>query len=241
LGKRSVTALTHIPEPDAASDLRIDQAPKTLREIALERVRSAIMEFRFPPGARLTERELCHQLGVSRSVVREVLRHLETEGLVQTIPHHGPIVAKLDREAAAQIYEIRGLLESAAAHAAAEHADAPAIAKMGAAMADIESAYAAGNHRAVLAATTRFYETMFLCGGKTVAWEMVQRLNGRISRLRAMTIASPGRHLRGPAQMRKIYDAISRHDPSAAAAACREHVARAAQIAQALLSDQKDN
>jgi DNA-binding GntR family transcriptional regulator len=233
--------LTHVSEPYAASDLRIDQAPKTLREIALERVRSAILEFRFPPGARLTERELCQQLGVSRSVVREVLRHLETEGLVQTIPHHGPIVAKLDRETAAQIYEIRGLLESAAAHAAAENADNAAIEKMGAAMADIESAYAAGNHRAVLAATTRFYETMFLCGGKSVAWEMVQRLNGRISRLRAMTIGSSGRHVTGPAQMRKIYDAISRHDPQSAATACRAHVARAAQIAQQLLREQKDN
>jgi len=222
-------------------DLRISQAPKTLREIALERVRTAILEFRFPPGARLTERDLCEQLGVSRSVVREVLRHLETEGLVQTIPHHGPIVAKLDRDAAAQIYEIRGLLEASAAHSAAQHADADAVGKMDIAMADIESAYAAGNHRAVLAATTRFYETMFLCGGKSVAWEMVQRLNGRISRLRAMTIASSGRHVTGPAQMRKIFDAIARHDPPAAAMACREHVARAADIARKLLSEQPED
>jgi DNA-binding GntR family transcriptional regulator len=232
--------LTQVQETDGIVDLRITQAPKTLREIALERVRTAILEFRFPPGARLTERDLCEQLGVSRSVVREVLRHLETEGLVQTIPHHGPIVAKLDRDAAAQIYEIRGLLEASAAHSAAEHADADAIAKMGIAMADIESAYAAGNHRAVLAATTRFYETMFLCGGKSVAWEMVQRLNGRISRLRAMTIASSGRHVTGPAQMRKIFDAIVRHNPPAAATACREHVARAANIARKLLSEQQE-
>lgn len=233
--------MTQFQEREELDDLRISQAPKTLREIALERVRSAILEFRFQPGARLTERDLCAQLGVSRSVVREVLRHLETEGLVQTIPHHGPVVAKLDRQAAAQIYEIRGLLEASAAHAAAERADAQAIAKMGAAMADIESAYAAQNHRAVLAATTRFYETMFLCGDKTVAWEMVQRLNGRISRLRAMTIASTGRHVTGPAQMRKIYDAICRHDPESAATACREHVARAGAIAQTLLSEQQDN
>ena len=233
--------MTHIEDSDCMDDLRISHAPKTLREIALERIRSAILEFRFQPGARLTERDLCAQLGVSRSVVREVLRHLETEGLVQTIPHHGPVVAKLDRDAAAQIYEIRGLLEASAAHAAAEHAGPEAITKMGMAMNDIESAYAQGNHRGVLAATTRFYETMFLCGGKAVAWEMVQRLNGRISRLRAMTIASAGRHVTGPKQMRKIYDAICRHDPDSAATACREHVARAATIAQTLLSQQQEN
>src|SRR4029450_9003331 len=69
---------------------------------------------------------------------------------------------------------------------------------------------------------------------------MVQRLNGRISRLRAMTIASSGRHVTGPAQMRKTYDAIARHDPLAAAAACREHVPRPAQIAQNRLSEQPE-
>jgi DNA-binding GntR family transcriptional regulator len=222
------------------ASLRIEQAPKTLREIALERVRAAILEFRFQPGARLTERDLCGQLGVSRSVVREVIRHLEAEGLVQTIPHHGPIVARLDAEAAAQIYEIRGLLEASAAQAAAERADGAAIEKMAAAMSDIENAYAIGDHRAALAATTRFYETMFLSGGKAVGWEIAQRLNGRISRLRAMTMASPGRQFTGPPQMRKILEAISRRDPETAAKACREHVARAASIAQQLLGEQKE-
>ena len=61
--------------------LRIEEAPRTLREIALERLRAAIVENRFPPGTRLTERELCEQMGVSRSVVREVIRPLEAEGL----------------------------------------------------------------------------------------------------------------------------------------------------------------
>src|SRR5882672_1518544 len=93
------------------TELRIVEAPKTLRELALDRMRAAILDFRFKPGERLTERDLCHRLGVSRSVVREVMRHLEAEDLVQTIPHHGLIVAKLDASQAAEIYEIRALFE----------------------------------------------------------------------------------------------------------------------------------
>ena len=110
--------------------MRIEEVPRTLRELALERMRAAIVEFHFKPGQRLIERDLCEQLGVSRSVVREVIRHLEAEGLVHTVPHQGPIVATLDAETAAQIYELRSLLESAAAQAAATLAGAVDIEKM---------------------------------------------------------------------------------------------------------------
>jgi DNA-binding GntR family transcriptional regulator len=219
--------------------LRIEEVPRTLREITLDRLRTAIVEHHFKPGSRLTERDLCDQLGVSRSVVREVIRHLESEGLVTTIPHHGPIVARLDAATAAQIYEIRGLLESAAASAAAEQATPDDLKKMRAALAAIKSAYAAHDHHAVIVSTTQFYEVMFEAGGKAVAWEVVKRLNSRISWLRFMTISSPGRSVSGPSQMEKIFDAIEQRRPAEAAAAIGEHVSRAASIASALLSSQR--
>lgn len=223
----------------AGSALRIDEVPRTLREIALERLRTAIVEHHFPPGARLTERELCEQMGVSRSVVREVIRHLEAEGLVESVPHHGPIVARLDAATAAEIYELRGLLESRAAHDAAERATPEAIAGLRTALRAIADGYAAQDHHAVLQATISFYEAMFAAGGKNVAWEVVKRLNSRISWLRSMTIASPGRSLSGLGQMQKIFRAIEQHRPDEAAAASREHVANAASLAQTLLLQTK--
>lgn len=217
--------------------LRIEEAPPTLRELALDRLRTAIVEHHFPPGSRLTERELCEQLGVSRSVVREVIRHLEAEGLVTSVPHHGPMVARLEPETAEQIYEIRALLESTAAHDAALHATAEQIAGMRAALSAIAAAYAVADHHAVILSTTRFYEVMFAAGGKSVAWDVVKRLNSRISWLRAMTIASPGRSTTGLGQMEKIFTAIEQRQPEAAAAASRDHVRHAASIARALLRE----
>ena len=67
----------------AIESLRIDSPPVTLREMALDRIREAIVAGTFEPGTRLVERTLCDQLGVSRSVIREVIRHLETEGLIE--------------------------------------------------------------------------------------------------------------------------------------------------------------
>lgn len=232
--------MTPAPQRPRSTSLRISEAPPTLRELALERLRTAIIEHHFPPGARLTERDLCEQLGVSRSVVREVIRHLEAEGLVSSIPHHGPIVARLEPGTAAEIYEIRALLESTAAHDAAERATPEQIADMRQALAAIAAAYATDDHHGVILSTTRFYEAMFAAGGKSVAWEVVKRLNSRISWLRAMTIASPGRATAGLAQMEKILRAIEQHQPQAAAAASRDHVNVAATIARRLL-EEKDS
>lgn len=216
--------------------LRITKLPKTLRELALEKMRIAIHDFHFRPGERLVERDVCEQLGVSRSVVREVMRQLEAEGLVQNIPHQGPSVATLDRETAAQIYELRGLLESSAARAAAYQANEGDIAQMAKSLERIEAAYAKADFQSVLTATTDFYRTMFLCGHKRIAWDVVQKLNGRISWLRSMTIASPNRNQSGPAQLYKIFEAIRSRNEEEAAVACRDHVATAAKIAEAALA-----
>src|SRR4029079_6883226 len=105
---------------DQNAEMRVDRSARTLRELTLEKLRDAILDFRFQPGERLVERTLCDRLGVSRTVVREVLRHLEAEGLVEIIARQGPIVARLDPEQVAEIYELRGLLEANAARACAE-------------------------------------------------------------------------------------------------------------------------
>ena len=100
------------------------------------------------------------------------------------------------------------------------------------------SAYAAGDHHGVILSTTRFYESMFRAGGQKVAWEVVKRLNSRISWLRSMTIASPGRSVSGLGQMEKIYHAIEERRPEDAATASRDHINMAARIALALLAEQ---
>ncbi len=71
------------------------------------RLRSAIGSGLFKPGQRLIERELCEQVGVGRTSIREALRQLEAEGLVTTIPHRGPIVSTISVEEAEQLYDLR--------------------------------------------------------------------------------------------------------------------------------------
>lgn len=224
-------------QPDIRPDLRIDHAPQTLRELALDRLRGAIVAGHFRSGERLVERSLCDQLGVSRSVVREVIRYLEAEGLVE-IARSGPAVARLDWDQARQIYDIRQLLEASAAADCAACADAAVKARLTAALQALETAVESGTpaHEA----TRAFYQVIFAASGHDIAWEIVQRLNGRISRLRALTLASGDRHISGPVRMARIAQAILANDPPAAAQAVRDHLTEAAEIARRLLQAEQE-
>ena len=86
--------------------------PILVRERAFEQVREAIISGRLAPGTRLIERELCEAMGISRASVREVIRRLEAERLVESAPRRGPMVVTLTRKQADEIYEIRATLES---------------------------------------------------------------------------------------------------------------------------------
>lgn len=220
---------------DAQPSLKVERRTTTLRELALEKVRTAILDAHFLPGERLVERSLCEGLGVSRTVVREVLRHLEAEGLVDSIPNQGPIVAVIDAQTAAQIYEIRALLEGDAAMACAQHAGEAVVSRLAECIARIERAFDERDHQAVREWTTTFYEGMFHGGDRNVAWEIVQTLNARINRLRAMTIASEDRGRQAVAEMNLILAAIRCRDPRRARDAATAHVARVAVIAGQLL------
>ena len=143
--------------PDDIASLRIDTPPSTLRELALDRVRRAIISGLFEPGQRLVERTLCEQLGVSRSVIREVLRHLEAEGLVEMLAKQGPIVAKLDWSNARQIYEIRGVLESAAVADCARRAEPDVKTRLLFALEELDRTALQQHPVSVLDATTECY------------------------------------------------------------------------------------
>lgn len=196
--------------------IRVERPTKTLRELALDKVRDAIVDGYFKPGDRLVERDLCAKLGVSRTIVREVLRHLESEGLVATLPNKGPIVARLELKEAKQIYEIRAALEGMAARLCAEQRD-PAIADaLQASLEDIRKSYAAKDMPGVLSHTSAFYHTLFTKVERHVAWGVVNLLTVRINHLRSMTIKTKNRN-------------VDAHD----------HVTNASSIAVAVLSAQQ--
>ncbi|MCV2390773.1 GntR family transcriptional regulator [Acinetobacter baumannii] len=217
-------------------NLKIENPPVTLRELCLDKVRNAIITGYFPSGKRLVERTLCEELGVSRSVVREVIRYLEAEGLVEILPNKGPIVSLLNWDIASQIYEIRLLLEQSAVVDCTKNLDEKTAEKLKLLLEDLKAAFAADDINLIIATSTRLYETIFTTANHHIAWEVVQRLNGRISRFRAMTMKSTKREISGYQRIKNMCEAIYLHkDPEKAKQAVAEHIAEAAAVAKNIL------
>ena len=95
--------------------LRVAPVAAPLRAQVVQNLRAAILDRTFEPGERLREKELTELTGVSRTVVREALRQLESEGLVVLIANVGPVVAKISAVEARDLDEVRAVLEALAA------------------------------------------------------------------------------------------------------------------------------
>ena len=103
--------------PDLSSDVAAEY--RTLQDIVTGRLRSAILSGQLGPGDRLQHDDFARQFGVSRMPVREALRVLQSEGLVELRPHRGAVVIDLRPNDVAEIFEIRAMLEARAAELAA--------------------------------------------------------------------------------------------------------------------------
>ena len=100
-------------------DMNIDEY-LPLREVVFHTLRKAIIQGELQPGERLMEVSLANKLGVSRTPVREALRQLDLEGLVEIAPNRGAKVIGISRKDVEDIYHMRARLEGLAARKAAE-------------------------------------------------------------------------------------------------------------------------
>ena len=97
-------------------------ARRPLHEEAADRLRELIVQGRLAPGTRLNERLLCVQFGVSRTPLREAIKLLAAEGLVELLPNRGAIVAKVEAARVAETLAVMGVLEALAGELACRNA-----------------------------------------------------------------------------------------------------------------------
>ena len=198
-----------------------------IRDQALKHIRGAIVGGQFNPGERLSERKLCEFIGASRTTIREVLRHLESEGLIKVIPQKGPIVATITGEEGKSIYEVREVLEGLVCRLFAERASSNAIVALRRSLALLERHVKEGDLASQLTESNKFYEILMEeCGNKVVC-SLLKSLHARISFLRRMSLSHKGRPLRSVKELRAIYEAIEKGDADAAWETSTYHVREA--------------
>lgn len=213
--------------------------PDSLRRQVENAVRDAITAGRYAPGERLVERELCSALGVSRTSVREALRRLEAEKLVQIIPHKGPVVATIAPEEMLELYAMRALLEGYAAHEFALHGTDAALAAFSSAAQDLRAAALSGQPEKVLQAKDRLYEIMLGHCGNRLVGEILQSLFSRIKLLRAASLMYSDRLPHSLDEIEQLARALQRREANAAQKLASSHVANACKVAQETLKAQQ--
>ncbi len=220
------------PATSIATGFALRRSAAPLREQVLDELRQAIIAGRLAPGARLLERELIALVGVSRTVVRETLRQLESEGLIAMIPNKGPVVRELTLEEARDLYAIRAVLEGLAARLFAERADAALVARLEQALDRTGEAYTREDADRILETKNDFYDALFAGAGSEALSAMIGTLHGRIWRWRALGLGhpqrSPSRSRQSITNLRAMIGALRSHHPSLAERIMRDEVHQAA-------------
>jgi DNA-binding GntR family transcriptional regulator len=116
----------------SASDRLTGGRRANLHDTVVGRLRDLIIEGTLAPGARIAERQLCESLGVSRTPLREALKVLAFEGLVELLPNRGARVARLDDSDIENMFQIMGALEALAGSLACTHISEAELAEIAA-------------------------------------------------------------------------------------------------------------
>ena len=129
----------------------------TLRMSALTIIRDSILSGALRPGQQLVQAEIAAQMNVSRAPIREALRQLEEEGLVETIPYRGTFVSRVTRRDIRELYSLRGALESLAARLAIARCSVEDIVQLETIVARMSEAADSADYQALNAADVEFH------------------------------------------------------------------------------------
>lgn len=200
---------------------------ETLRSQVENHLRLAILNGDLAPGEKLIERELCEQLGVSRPSVREALRKLEAEKLIVIVPHRGPEVASMTLEEAQDLYAMRRLLESFAAHEFTRLASDTQVKQLAKAVKKLSEAGKKNSRAGVLQAKSEFYDILLGGCGNQLIREMLGGLLSRVSLLRAKSLMLPDRLPQSLEEIKALLACIEARDAKGAQKISHKHVLNA--------------
>jgi DNA-binding GntR family transcriptional regulator len=136
------------------------QKRATLTDQALRQIREAIRSGKLKPGDRLVETQLAEEMHISRFPIREALRYLEKEGLVQTEPFKGTYVARLTEEDMEELYSLRSAIEELAVRILLKTIDAKKIKKLESIVASMIEASKTEDIDKMITEDLRFHQTI---------------------------------------------------------------------------------
>jgi DNA-binding GntR family transcriptional regulator len=149
---------------------------KTVKTALVELIRDEIIRGKLPPGTHLRLEELATQFNVSTMPIREALQALETEGIINVLPHKGAFVVQLSAEELVDIYEMRSTLESMATKIAVRKLNASNLQQM---LEYLEKIDQINDIAQLTKLNADFHSTLYAVSQRSHLCEMITRLRYR--------------------------------------------------------------
>jgi len=190
--------------------------------LAFANLMTAIEAGVYRPGDRLRETEVAERLALSRTPVREALRRLEAENIIEHRPRVGAVIRTLGQTEVVELYEMRLVLERTAAEMAAKHAAEAEVDAMAALNDQIGSAADTAPHAAAI--NQKFHQAIYLAARNRFLLDAARAMNNALLLLGPTTLADAERIATVTRQHQQIMDAISAGDIIGAGAAAEAHL-----------------
>lgn len=195
----------------------------TLADQAYEALKDAIIQLDLKPGDPIVEDDLAEQIGISKTPVRQALARLEQEGLVIRIPYKATYVADLDPADAADILELRAVLEGLAARSVVETVDEATLVEAEKILDAHDEAVAKGNLEQAGQLGEKFHRLVTGASTNRRAAAMLETLNVQMERLRTLSGHHHDRAEKSAKEHRAILAALRARDAEAVDLAFRKH------------------
>lgn len=221
--------MPQVAAPEHAIALTASTTP--VRAQLARRLRALITEGTYKPGDRLIERELCERLQVSRPSIRETLRQLEAEGLIDIIPNRGPLVRMIDATEVLELWEVRLAMECLIARRFALHGSSGDADDLERRIKALDIALKAQERARIKAAKNAFYESFASGAHNEALAAYFRQLTVRLSFLWTSSLMIPGRPAESIGEQLAMLAAIRARNPEAAHAAVVLHNEHAKAIA----------
>jgi len=199
--------------------------PKSKKVAAYEALKERIINNSLKPGDPLNERVLSEELRISKTPIRESLQQLEKEGLVENVPHKGSFVSRVSVQDIREIFEVREILECAAARGSALNRDLGKLEKIRKKCESIERE-TGKTPLSLLKAGAQIHNFMFESLQNKRLIEIYKGLQDHIERIRIHFVHQfdPNRLEEASKEHKEILDALIARDPSRAENAVRTHL-----------------
>ena len=201
----------------------IEHKSISLADQVFEHLETDILSGKYQKGEILTESKLSLELGVSRTPIREALRRLEQEHLIEESPN-GMIVVGISEKDLTDIFQIRSALEGKAAQMAAENYTDEQLNTVREALEFQEFYLGKHDPDRIKSMDSRFHETIYKMSGSTVFYDVLLPLHKKLLKYRKASVSDSNRAEASVAEHRAIYEAIAVRDGELASKLIIEHL-----------------